>query len=177
MHPILACIYPGMNHTTVICSLISEDLVWLTWQVFEPSLWSFSVNHRHISQASAIGLKLHATVFITPSNPIRILLTIPKHSGVMTIESRLQLVLDSSRYLSKVDNITAIEIISRQFLYTLHLHRTTTIAVLDPKPHTPPIPCPDPEPPPAADSACSTQWLPTQRRWGASQMDGSSAAR
>ena len=92
-------------------------------------------------------------------------------------ESRLQLVLASSRYLSRADNITAIEIVSRQFLYTLHLHCTTTIAALDLKPHTPPIPCPDPEPPPSADTTYTTEWPPTQQRWGASKKVGCSATR
>ena len=83
-------------------------------------------------------------------------------------ESRLQLVLDSSCYLRKTDNITAIEIISRQFLYALYLRHTTTIVALDLKPHTLPIPCPDSEPPPAADTTHATEQLPPQQRWDAS---------
>ena len=59
-------------------------------------------------------------------------------------ESRLNLVLNSSCYLSREDNITAIKIVSRQFLYALCLYRTTTIATLDTKPNTPPITHHDP---------------------------------
>ena len=44
MNKILACIfiYRGVNHMNVICNLITQDFVGLTWHVFQPSLWPFS---------------------------------------------------------------------------------------------------------------------------------------
>ena len=85
------------------------------------------------------------------------------------------MVLDSSHYLNGADNITAIEIVSRQFLYALHLCHSTTIEVLDPKPHTLPVTQLEPKPPMAEDTIHATDWPPTQQRWVLSQKDRSAA--